>query len=170
VILGNGPGSFIGMRISASVAQGLCFAAGVSLVPVSSLAAVAMQVIAEEGADKVAVAQDARMDEVYFASYRRDAEGLPGKECKEQIVSATMHNILAGPGWTAAGGGWARYPQLAAAYSRMLSRISNVAVPRARFLLPLGIQDLQEGTVIDPQDLAPAYLRTKVANTTAGAP
>ena len=39
LVLGNGPGSSIGMRIGASVTQGLAFAAGLNIVPVSSLAA-----------------------------------------------------------------------------------------------------------------------------------
>jgi tRNA threonylcarbamoyladenosine biosynthesis protein TsaB len=169
VVLGNGPGSFIGMRISASVAQGFCFAAGLSLVPVSSLAAIALQVILENEADRVAVAQDARMDEVYFASYRRDVDGLPAAEREEQIVPVTENDLLAGRGWTAAGGGWERYPQLAAANASQLSHISNVRLPRARFLLPLAVRDLQNGLAIVPQELSPAYLRTKVADTSAGA-
>jgi tRNA threonylcarbamoyladenosine biosynthesis protein TsaB len=169
VVLGNGPGSFIGMRISASVAQGFCFAAGLSLVPVSSLAAIATQVILQNEADRVAVAQDARMDEVYFASYRRGSDGLPAADREEQIVSVTDKDLLSGQGWTAAGGGWERYPQLAAANARQLSHISNVRLPRARFLLPLAVRELQKGAAIDPQDLSPAYLRTKVADTSAGA-
>ncbi|MCH8335592.1 MAG: tRNA (adenosine(37)-N6)-threonylcarbamoyltransferase complex dimerization subunit type 1 TsaB, partial [Proteobacteria bacterium] len=31
VVLGNGPGSFIGMRIGASVAQGICHGAGLRI-------------------------------------------------------------------------------------------------------------------------------------------
>lgn len=167
VILGNGPGSFIGMRISASVVQGLCFGAGLSLVPVSSLAAVATQVMLEEGADRVAVAQDARMDEVYFASYRRDADGLPVADSSERIVAIASDDLLSGQGWTAAGGGWERYPELATANRSRLSRISNVRLPRARYLLPIAIRDLRQGAAIRPQDLSPAYLRTKVADTAA---
>ncbi len=45
IVLGNGPGSFIGMRIAASVAQGLAFASGLKIVPVSSMAAVAAEVM-----------------------------------------------------------------------------------------------------------------------------
>ncbi|SVB22470.1 uncharacterized protein METZ01_LOCUS175324, partial [marine metagenome] len=43
IMLGNGPGSFIGIRIGASVAQGLAYGAGKLIVPVSSLAAVALE-------------------------------------------------------------------------------------------------------------------------------
>ena len=44
IVLGNGPGSFIGMRIAASVAQGLAFGAGLKIAAISSMAAVAAEV------------------------------------------------------------------------------------------------------------------------------
>ena len=51
IVLGNGPGSFIGMRIGTSVAQGLAHGAGIRIAPVSSMLAVAAQVIAKRTAD-----------------------------------------------------------------------------------------------------------------------
>ena len=77
IVLGNGPGSFIGMRIAASVAQGLAFGAGLGIVPVSSLAAVAAEVLNRGDADEVAVAQDAHMNEVYLGIYRHGEGGMP---------------------------------------------------------------------------------------------
>ncbi len=77
IVLGNGPGSFIGMRIAASVAQGLAHGAGIDIVPVSSLAAVAAEVFSASDADEVIVAQDAHMNEVYLGAFRRGADNLP---------------------------------------------------------------------------------------------
>lgn len=165
VVLGNGPGSFIGMRISASVAQGICFGAGLKLLPVSSLAAIAMEVMSEEDAEQVAVAQDARMNEVYFGAFRRGQNGLPFADGEERIVPAADGGELAGTGWIAAGAGWDRYPELVAASESALHRVSQVRVPRARCLLPLAVWRMEQGGAVDPGDLAPAYLRTKVANT-----
>ena len=74
VVLGNGPGSFIGMRIAASVAQGIAHGAGLDIVPVSSLAAVAAQVFEMTEAKEVVVAQDAHMNEVYLGAFRRGSD------------------------------------------------------------------------------------------------
>lgn len=167
IVLGNGPGSFIGMRIAASVAQGLAHGAGLNIVPISSLAAVATQVFAETDANAVIVAQDAHMNEVYLGAYRRgDAN------CPDPIFPERLHGQLPidelnpddARGRIAAGFGWQRYPHLAAVNEALFESVSDILHPNARFLLPLGALALQNGEVVDPQDLIPAYLRHKVAD------
>ena len=162
IVLGNGPGSFIGVRIGASVAQGLGFGAGLKIVPVSSLAAVAAEVLAEDAAGRVVVAQDARMNQVYAGSYGRGPRGIPVADGDERIVAADA--VFREPeAFVAAGRGWSRYPALVDANRDRLERRSGVEVPRARHLLSLGRAAFREGCALDPADVAPAYLRGKVA-------
>lgn len=167
IVLGNGPGSFIGMRIAASVAQGLAHGAGLAIVPVSSLAAIAAQVFDETDAGEVVVAQDAHMNEVYLGAFKRDATGLPTPLMAERLQTQTLIEGLdaaSASARVAAGFGWERYPGLAAANDALIGLRSNVMHPRARFLLPLGEVALADGSGIRPQDLVPAYLRSKVAS------
>ena len=166
LILGNGPGSFIGLRIAASVAQGLCYGSGMPLVPVSSLAAVAMECISEHSASKVLVAQDARMNEVYLGAYQIDSSGLPVPVGDVTLQPATAIQSLSDGTpvkWTAAGEGWHRYPTLFAANRHHLSSLSDIRLPRARFLLAPGARALQRGQSVDPVRLVPAYVRHTVA-------
>jgi len=166
IILGNGPGSFIGMRIAASVAQGLAFGAELKIVPVSSLAAVAAQVFAEIDAGEVVVAQDAHMHEVYLGIYRRDADGLAAEIMPERLQGPAaiveLDSSLDGSR-VAAGFGWQRYPDLLAANQAYIGEMSDVLHPRAFYLLPLGAVGLANGLAVAPQDVVPAYLRQKVA-------
>lgn len=166
IVLGNGPGSFIGMRIAASVAQGLAHGGGLSIIPVSSLAAVAAQAFAATDADEVIVAQDAHMHEVYLGAYRRGPANLPLAMFAERLQSQTPIDELdasAAVTRVAAGFGWQRYPGLQVANEHLVGQVSAVLHPRARYLLAMGEAALQEGAAIEPQDLVPAYLRSKVA-------
>ena len=166
VVLGNGPGSFIGMRIAASMAQGLACGAGFDIVPVSSLAVVAAEVLAESEATEVVVAQDAHMGEVYLGAYSRGDANMPEPLFAERLHRQeliTEFAPAAPAGRLAAGYGWQRYPDLLASNSALLDACSPVQYPNARFLLPLGAVALQNGASVDPQDLMPAYLRGKVA-------
>lgn len=166
IVLGNGPGSFIGMRIAASVAQGLAHGAGIDIVPVSSLAAVAAEVFSASEADEVIVAQDAHMSEVYLGAFRRGADNLPHAIFPERLQSQTVIDDLdesSASGRVAAGSGWERYPALAAVNAGLIGSRSAIGYPKARFLLPIGEAALVGGNAIRPQDLVPAYLRSKVA-------
>lgn len=69
VVVGEGPGSFTGVRVAAATAKGLAFSAGIPLRPVSSLAAVALT-LGESSPDVRYVLFDARGDRVYGACYR----------------------------------------------------------------------------------------------------
>ncbi len=168
IIVGNGPGSFIGMRIGASVAQGLAHGAGLDIVPVSSRAAVAAQAGGE--GQIVVVTQDAHMSEVYLGIYRIDPAGTP-----EPLIEERLHSqgsipelrSLEGP-VVAAGFGWQRYPQLLQANRDHVGAVSEILHPRAKSLLELGEIGLEQGRLVSPESLDPAYLRQKVASKPPG--
>lgn len=166
VVLGNGPGSFIGMRIGASVAQGIAFAAGIDIVPVSSLAAVAAA--AGGTGDVVAVAQDAHMQQVYLGIYRIDAAGLPQCVCAERLQgAAAVPELEANAPVLLAGAGWLRYPALEAANRDWIGRDSEARYPVAGKLLTLGRAAFEAGFGVAPADIEPAYLRRQVARPAA---
>ena len=166
IVLGNGPGSFIGMRIAASVAQGLAFASGIRIIPISSLAAVAAQVLAEHDAIEVAVTQDAHMNEVYLGVYARDNSG-----CTKHLIAERIHAQAAISELShstdgrrfAAGSGWSRYPALLEHNRGRIDQVVDILHPRARYLLKLGAEAIEAGESIIPAEVVPAYLRQKVA-------
>ncbi|MGI9262062.1 MAG: tRNA (adenosine(37)-N6)-threonylcarbamoyltransferase complex dimerization subunit type 1 TsaB [Woeseiaceae bacterium] len=160
IVLGNGPGSFIGMRIGASVAQGLCHGAGLGIVPVSSLAAVAAEAFSASDAERVVVTQDARMQEVYVGIFRRGETGLPVAE-REEVISAAGDLQLDGGPYAAAGDGWNRYPEMLASGACTGMEQLPVSHPKARFLLAIAASTPAD--LVSPASLVPSYLRHKVA-------
>ena len=163
IVLGNGPGSFIGMRIATSVAQGMAYASGIKIVPVSSLLAVAAETMAAESAEHVVVCQDAHMNEVYLGLYvAGPVPQMVGDERINSIAAIDEVQELAGR-YVGAGYGWDRYPGLLDANRSALRDLADTKHPRARYLLPAGSVLLQEGVAIAPDRVNPAYLRDTVA-------
>jgi tRNA threonylcarbamoyl adenosine modification protein YeaZ len=91
IVVGIGPGTFTGVRITVATARALALSLHVHVVGISTLAALAAEAVASEGAmtseeavvlaegcaDIVVPVIDARRDQVFYSVYRR-AGGLAG--------------------------------------------------------------------------------------------
>lgn len=159
IVFGSGPGSFTGLRTACSVAQGLALGAGVPVLPVETLMAVADEARQQAGAGDVLALLDARMDEVYVARYTHDGRrwhrDAPVRLAAPEAVVAQPGVVLAG---NVFGGYSARLPAGAA-------RID--ALPTAAALLRLAPALLADGEGRPADQALPLYVRDKVAQTTA---
>ncbi len=156
---GRGPGSFTGVRIATGIIQGLALGSQLPVAGVSTLAAMAQQVINSGDVNDVAVAIDARMGEVYFAHYQNQ-HGIATLVGEEQVTSPeAVAEQLDVSSMAVAGTGWQAYPVL----SELLKVQSvNVSYPYARFMLPLTEQTLNAGQGMAVDAITPEYLRNTV--------
>lgn len=161
---GRGPGGFTGVRLAASVAQGLAFGAGVGVVAVSDLAAVALRAARlEPAARRVLVVNDARMREVYWAEYTMTGE----VELHAHERVAAPADVIVNPSgddvWVAAGRGLAAWPALAERCRAARAVLHPQLLPRASEILALARPRVAAGELLDPVDALPVYVRDKVA-------
>lgn len=160
IAYGRGPGSFTGLRIGAGVAQGLAFGAGLPVAPVSSLAALAQGV----DASHVLAALDARMNQVYWGAFKRNAQGLMEPVGEECVVNPSDAPIPAGEDWTGVGPGWAAYnAALQKIGGSRISKTIPTAMPAAHAIARLGEAAIRAGKGIRPEQAIPVYLRDNVA-------
>ncbi|MBE2261418.1 MAG: tRNA (adenosine(37)-N6)-threonylcarbamoyltransferase complex dimerization subunit type 1 TsaB [Burkholderiaceae bacterium] len=175
IAFGAGPGSFTGLRTACAVAQGLGFGAGVPLLPVDSLLAVAEQARFSLGGGApldVYAVLDARMDEVYAARYAWDGAkwSMPASwsVSKPEVLTALANELplsapaAPAPRRIAAGNAFAEYGE------RLLPGWPQVpALPTATAMLRLAPALLAAGQAVAAEYAMPRYIRDKVAQTTA---
>jgi tRNA threonylcarbamoyladenosine biosynthesis protein TsaB len=159
IVFGRGPGSFTGLRTACAVAQGLAFGAGVPVLAVDTLLAVAEDARHRAGVDQVLAVLDARMNEVYCACYRHEA-GVWRQEGDFSLGAPEAVEVPAG--CSLAGNAFAAYGErLPAAASRV------EAMPTASALLRLAPALMAAGRAGPAAGAVPLYVRDKVAQTTA---
>ena len=161
IAFGQGPGSFTGLRICASFAQGLAFGLDIPLIPMSSLWVLA-QTAVDKGlatsGDTLCCLFDARMDEVYFCEYKIDENGLAQPTVEEQLCAPESVNTQA----TIAVGRGLVYEQRLAAFKQFTLHEIDL-MPEANSMLGSAAKRLGEGEVVAVELGQPVYLRGKSA-------
>lgn len=165
IAFGAGPGSFTGLRIACSVAQGLAWASEIPLLPIGNLEALAFAAFEAAGdtPGPILVAIDARMEEAYWAVYQRQGGRLaevqpPALARRSELVALVRRHHAT----LAAGDGWNPQHLADAAGARFMAVRTT-----ARALLALAVQRHAEGAGVSAALAAPLYVRDRVALTVA---
>lgn len=165
IAYGAGPGSFTGLRIACGLAQGLALGAGLRVIGVSTLEALAEAC----AAPRVIACLDARIGEIYHAAYERDAARGREKGAWRVVSAPRLCRPEDAPevpsvGWWGCGSGFDAYPQaLGKRYGACLAQVLPGRHPRAREMAALAAPRFAAGEGQDPAEAAPLYLRDKVA-------
>jgi tRNA threonylcarbamoyladenosine biosynthesis protein TsaB len=166
IAFGRGPGGFTGVRLAASVTQGLAFGASRPVVPVSDLAAVAQRVLdLEPPVERVLVCNDARMREVYWACFER-RDGLATPVSPEAVGPPSA--ITLPPEWgnapfAAGGRGLRAYPELTQRWREQVRSAHAELLPHAREIVRLAVSEVAAGRTVAATEALPVYLRDDVA-------
>jgi tRNA threonylcarbamoyladenosine biosynthesis protein TsaB len=162
IACGGGPGSFTGLRVGLAAAKGLALPTGVPLFVVSSLEALAVDILAGPGGSSATAVPclDAGKGEVYAAAYLADGERLvretsPSVRLAPVALLAWLGGLssLGGPS-ILAGNGAARYREALAALGPV-----EVAGPSAVSVGRLALLQRARGEAADLATAVPFYGR-----------
>lgn len=156
---GKGPGSFTGLRIACGVAQGLALGSALPVLGVITLEAMAE----ESGAAQVVTALDARVGEIYAATWQRSAAGW--KALSGPALYRPEAAPLPGEGeWVGCGSAFSAHADvLALRYTGRLARVLPEVIPHARSIARLAAPRLARGEGVSAEAAEPYYVRDKVA-------
>lgn len=162
VVYGRGPGSFTGIRIAAGVAQGIALGADCPVLPISTLETLAYE--DSQVGESIWVSLDARMQELYFARYQLNADGLPELQGEEQLMQPanlpqpSTEVRLVGNGWLT------DYGFSASWQAHLATQKIALTLPKASVAARLAQRRLalNPGLALPPELALPIYLRDKV--------
>lgn len=159
IIFSAGPGSFTGLRIACGVAQGLGYGLDKKLLPASTLTVMAHHYRSK--ARRIAVLNDARMNECYAAIYETSDDGFKVLIAEhlikpEQVGAWLKENRVGFVLGTAIG-----------VYEMDIGVDSLYVSPDATYMIDWYRDCVKEASLlwVDPDKAAPLYVRDHVALT-----
>lgn len=155
IVFGQGPGAFTGVRIATSIVQGLALALDVPVMAVSTLHNLAQQIsnLNPEKSKRILVANDARMGEVYWATFETQNQQLlqisPDALSQPNDIKAEGFDVCVG-----------------SAFKSMIEVNDQIEVyaeryPDATTLLKMAETNFQEKAK-NIKQITPSYIREKV--------
>lgn len=158
----RGPGAFTGVRLGIALAQGFALGAECPAVGVSSLLALAWAAHREHGWTHVLALLDARQGEIYQGGYDFSASP-PRERVTESLIKPEMLRIP-DERWAVAGSGAALPGAASGARGDASLRADAAGVAE------LAAQAFAAGKAVAGAELAPVYLRNRVATPKSRSP
>lgn len=149
IAFSRGPGSFSGVRINAAVTQALAWSNDLPVVSVSSLQALAQSAYRVAGLTAVTAVLDARMNEVYIASFELDSSGIMQAVDEEQLLNYADARQVAKFQLVGSGSGLVQLEQI---QYKDLSATSQDIATIARL-------DVKQEKWVSAEQALPVYLR-----------
>lgn len=179
IAFAQGPGGFTGLRVACGVTQGLAYALGLKVAPVSSLLAIAAQqtVLAEQNPIELVVI-DARMQELYLGAYQRTSSGWYSLHKPVLISLAQFYHYISrlkmqldelgvSTPIRVSGDALVVFEGLTDKLSALSMLLGDTDLARAETIARLGLLAYEQGRLIEPALAAPLYVRNRVAFTIA---
>lgn len=162
IAFGAGPGSFTGIRMACGIAQGLAYGADLRVVPVVTLEALALA----RGPGRMLVCMDARMNEVYHATYNVTDDDVDVVSAPE-VCPPELLPLPSGKNWKACGDGFASYGEtLMQCIGDSISSVDANVPALASCVARLAARQVRIGNTLSAAQAVPLYVRDKVALTT----
>ena len=158
-----GPGSFTGVRIATGITHGIALGADLPVVPVSTLAAIAQTFFNKNPETIAFTAMDARMSEIFWGVYEKNAAGYAQLINKEAVTPAIDIQFLTQSGVGIGTGFKLYHEQLNQVLGKLLLRYEVDNLPRAAAIAQLGALALANNQGLPVELAQPTYLRDKVA-------
>lgn len=165
IAYGQGPGSFTGLRVAASVVQGLAYPNKLPILPVSTLRALAK----EFETNPVLSVIDARMQEIYAGVYLHDKSLIPdGLFTADNIDYMAIKAVIANSQLQVVGTGVVPYQQL---IEQNLAKhnidyklqTTPIRAPQAALIAKCALADFLQGSYVEGAMAVPYYIRDDVA-------
>ena len=163
VAYGRGPGSFTGLRIAAGVAQGLAFGLNCPLLGVSTLEALALQAHRRYHLRHVVTALDARMGEVYAATWHCLKDVITPMSAEAVLAPKALRLPGGETDWVGVGSGFTLWEQFSTDVHVSMPQHLDDLEARAEEMAWLGARDFAAGLGQAAHLVQPVYLRNDVA-------
>lgn len=146
IAFGAGPGSFTGVRLAASIVQGLALANNTPIIKISTLRGLAQEIFENLGDTRVFIALDARMEEVYFGEYQVDSDNIMQSIAADKLIKAEC----------------IKADNAAKIYNDAVIKDYNINL-QAKTIAKIAATDFVRGLITTADQALPVYLREEIA-------
>lgn len=144
IAVGLGPGSYTGIRVAISIAQGWQLARGVKLLGISSVECLAAQAEEQGIKGEINIAIDAQRDEFYLASGNANLDARSFRDSLRLVAAKEIERLIASGQRVAGPDLGKRFPKAQQLYPEA-SALAKLAAARTAF--------------VKGEELEPIYLR-----------